>query len=79
MRAALAMGLIAVVVNRRLFTALFDPVPAKVQAAVRTMLLSIIMLNATLVFFVREDGTLAIVVALLLIPATLLGRVLAIT
>jgi len=79
MRAALAMGLIALVVNRRLFTALFDPVPANVQRAVRTMLLSIIMLNATLVFFVREDGTLAIVVALLLIPATLLGRVLAIT
>jgi 4-hydroxybenzoate polyprenyltransferase len=79
MRAALAMGLIALVVNRRLFTALFDPVPAKVQGAVRTMLLSIIMLDATLVFFAREDGTYAIVVALLLIPATLLGRVLAIT
>jgi 4-hydroxybenzoate polyprenyltransferase len=79
MRAALAMGLIALVVNRRLFTALFDPVPAKVQGAVRTMLLTIIMLDATLVFFAREDGTLAIAVALLLIPATLLGRVLAIT
>jgi 4-hydroxybenzoate polyprenyltransferase len=79
MRAALAMGLIALVVNRRLFTALFDPVPAKVQGAIRTMLLSIIMLDATLVFFAREDSTYAIVVALLLIPATLLGRVLAIT
>jgi 4-hydroxybenzoate polyprenyltransferase len=79
MRSALAMGLIALVVNRRLFTALFDPVPAKVQGAIRTMLLSIIMLDATLVFFAREDSTYAIVVALLLIPATLLGRVLAIT
>jgi 4-hydroxybenzoate polyprenyltransferase len=79
MRAALAIGLIALVVNRRLFTALFDPVPAKVQGAIRTMLLSIIMLDATLVFFAREDSTYAIVVALLLIPATLLGRVLAIT
>jgi hypothetical protein len=79
MRSALAIGLIALVVNRRLFTALFDPVPAKVQGAIRTMLLSIIMLDATLVFFAREDSTYAIVVALLLIPATLLGRVLAIT
>lgn len=78
-RAVLAMGLIALVVNRRLFTALVDPVPAKVQSAVRTMLLSIIMLDATLVFFAKEDATYAIAVALLLIPATLLGRLLAIT
>jgi len=68
-----------VVINRRLITALFDPVPAKVQAAVRTMLLSLIMLDASLVFFVQEDQRYAIAVALLLIPATLLSRLLAIT
>jgi 4-hydroxybenzoate polyprenyltransferase len=78
-RSILALGLIAVVINRRLITALFDPVPAKVQAAVRTMLLSLIMLDASLVFFVQEDQRYAIAVALLLIPATLLGRLLAIT
>ena len=78
-RAVLALGLIAVVINRRLITALFDPVPAKVQAAVRTMLLSLIMLDASLVFFVQEDQRYAIALALLLIPATLLGRLLAIT
>src|SRR5262249_27544874 len=48
-QAALAIGVIAVIINRRLFTALFDPSPAKVQAAVRTMLLSVIMLDASLV------------------------------
>ncbi len=78
-RAALVLGLIAVVVNRRLITALFDPIPAKVQAAVRTMLLSLIMLDASLVFFIQEDQRYAIAVALLLIPAILLGRLLAIT
>src|SRR5262245_53767899 len=55
-RALLALGLIAVVINRRLITALFDPVPAKVQGAVRSMLLSIIMFDATLVFFMQEDS-----------------------
>jgi UbiA prenyltransferase family protein len=78
-QAALALGMIALIINRRLFTALFDPAPAKVQAAVRTMLLSLIMLDASLVFFIQENQTYAIGVALLLIPATLLGRFLAIT
>lgn len=79
MRAALALGLIALVINRRFVAAIFDPVAGKVQGAIRTMLLSLIMLDATLVFFAQEDGSYAIAVALLLIPATLLGRFLAIT
>jgi hypothetical protein len=78
-QAALAIGMIALIINRRLFTALFDPVPAKVQSAVRTMLLSLIMLDASLVFFVQEEQMYAIAVALLLVPATLTGRFLAIT
>ncbi len=78
-QAALALGMIALIINRRLFTALFDPVPGKVQPAVRTMLLSLIMLDASLVFYVQENQAYAIFVALLLIPATLLGRFLAIT
>ncbi len=76
---ALALGMIALIINRRLFTALFDPIPGKVQAAVRTMLLSVIMLDASLVFYAQENQEYAILVALLLIPATLLGRFLAIT
>jgi 4-hydroxybenzoate polyprenyltransferase len=79
MRAALALGLIALVINRRLFAALFDPVPAKVQGAIRTMLLWLIMLDAILVFFVQENRWYWIAVALLMIPATLLARFLAIT
>ena len=78
-RAALALGLVGLLINRRLLAALLDPAPAKVQAAIRTMLLSLIMLDATLVFFVRENSAYALSVALLLIPATLLSRFLAVT
>ncbi len=76
---ALALGFIGVIINRRLIVAIADPVPGKVQAAIRTMLLSLVMLDASLVFFVQPDRNDAILVALLLIPATLLGRLLAIT
>jgi 4-hydroxybenzoate polyprenyltransferase len=76
---ALALGFIGVIINRRLIVAIADPVAGKVQASIRTMLLSLIMLDASLVFFVQPDRNYAIFVALLLIPATLLGRLLAIT
>jgi 4-hydroxybenzoate polyprenyltransferase len=79
MRAAVALGLIGLVINRRLFAALFDPSPTKVQGAIRTMLLWLIMLDAILVFFVQENRWYWIAIALLMIPATLLSRFLAIT
>jgi 4-hydroxybenzoate polyprenyltransferase len=77
--AALALGCIGVVLNRRLIAAVAVPVPEKVQASVRTMLLSIIMLDASLIFFAQGDRTYAFGVALLLIPAMILGKWLAIT
>ena len=76
---ALALAFIGIIINRRLLAAVLDPVPAKVQASIKTMLLSLIMLDASLVFFVQEDRLYAIAVALLLIPATFLSRILAIT
>jgi len=76
---ALALACIGAVFNRRLLVALRDPAPGNVQAAIRTLLLSLIMLDGSLVFFVQEDRSLAIVVVLLLVPATILGRFLAIT
>lgn len=77
--AALALGCIGMIINRRLVVALSEPVPAKVQAAVKTMLLSLIMLDATLVFFVQEDRTYAFAIVALLIPAQILARFLAVT
>jgi 4-hydroxybenzoate polyprenyltransferase len=76
---ALALGVIGIIINRRLLAAVLDPVPSKVQASIRTMLLSLIMLDASLVFFAQEDRLYAIGIALLLIPATFLSRMLAIT
>jgi 4-hydroxybenzoate polyprenyltransferase len=77
--AALALGIIGVIINRRLLAALSDPIPAKVQMGVRTMLMSLVMLDATLVFFVQEDRTYAFAVVALLIPAQILARFLAVT
>jgi 4-hydroxybenzoate polyprenyltransferase len=76
---ALALGFIGIIINRRLLAAVFDPSPAKVQMSIKTMLLSLIILDASLVCFVQEERMYAIAVALLLIPATFLSRMLAIT
>ena len=67
------------VINRRLIAAVAEPAPMKVQAAIRTMLLSIIMLDASLVLFIQADRNYALGIALLLVPAMILGKKLAIT
>jgi 4-hydroxybenzoate polyprenyltransferase len=77
--AVLALGCIGVIINRRLIVATADPIPAKVQASIRTMLLSLIMLDASLIFFVQLDRNYSLIVAMLLLPAMLLGKRLAIT
>ncbi|MBS0266981.1 MAG: UbiA family prenyltransferase [Planctomycetes bacterium] len=77
--AAVLLGCIGMVINRRLVVAVADPVPAKVQASIRTMLLSLIMLDAALILFVQADRTYAFGVAMLLLPAMILGKKLAIT
>jgi 4-hydroxybenzoate polyprenyltransferase len=76
---ALALGVIGLIINRRLIVAVADPIPGKVQAAIRTMLLSLIMLDASLVFFFQPDRNYSIWVAFLLLPAVFLGKRLAIT
>jgi hypothetical protein len=76
---ALALGFIGLIINRRLIVAVADPSPGKVQAAIRTMLLSLIMLDASLVFFFQPDRNYSLWVAFLLIPAVFLGKRLAIT
>ena len=64
---------IAALIGHRMIRAILQPQPAFVQAAVKTCILSIILLDANIVLAVR--GLLpAIVVLLLLLPAILLGR-----
>ncbi|MEX0715054.1 MAG: UbiA family prenyltransferase [Planctomycetaceae bacterium] len=76
-RQAVLLGVIALSIDLRLFAAIGNPSPAHVQAAVRTMLLSLVMLDAALVWFAvkNEDAPLyALATATLVIPALIVGR-----
>jgi 4-hydroxybenzoate polyprenyltransferase len=77
--AALLLGAIGVVLNRRLMKAIADPAPGKVQLAVRTLLMSLVMLDASIVFFINDDRTFAFAIALLILPAQMFARFLAVT
>ncbi len=70
----ITLGVIVLVLNRRLVIALLDPVPKKVQPAVKTLLLSLIVLDATLIFYHTNNPAFAVGTAALLFPALLLGR-----
>jgi 4-hydroxybenzoate polyprenyltransferase len=70
----MALAMIALIMNRRLWAAIFDPVPGKVQPAVKTLLLSIIVLDAMLVFYHTSSPGYACMTAALIFPAMVLGR-----
>jgi 4-hydroxybenzoate polyprenyltransferase len=70
----MALAVIALILNRRLWAAIIDPVPGKVQPAVKTLLLSIIVLDAMLVFFHTNSPGYACMTAVLILPALVLGR-----
>ncbi len=68
------LGFVVLILNRRLLFALREPVPKRIQHAVKTMLLSYIVLNATIILYQTESILLAILTVSLLIPATFLSR-----
>jgi len=72
--AMFVLAVISVTIVRRLLRAISQPEPARVQTAIKMMLLSLIMLDATLVLFATGTPALAIAVALLMVPAFLLAR-----
>jgi 4-hydroxybenzoate polyprenyltransferase len=72
--AMFVLAVISVTIIRRLLRAISQPEPARVQTAIKTMLLSLVMLDATLVLFATGTPALAIAVALLMVPAFLLSR-----
>jgi len=72
--ALFVLAVIAITIMRRLLRAISRPEPALVQTAIKTMLLSLITLDATLVLFATGTPALAISVALLMVPAFLLSR-----
>ena len=72
--AILLLFVVLVSILRRALSAIFHPNPARVQAAVKTMLLSLVLLDATIVFFKTGSGPYALATASLVIPAMYLGR-----
>lgn len=77
---ALAMlAVVAFTLNRRTVTAMVEPSPANVQVTVKLLLLSYVMLDATIVFWkMAEEGSFgtghALLTAALILPALLLSR-----
>jgi 4-hydroxybenzoate polyprenyltransferase len=75
---------IAFTLNRRSVAAIIDPSPATVQTTIKLMLLSYVMLDATLVFWkMSESGPYgtghALVTSALVIPALLLSKIIPMT
>lgn len=77
--AALFLGVITAIIDRRLLAALWNPSPRNVQVSIKTMLLSLVMLDASVIAFVQPDITYAMIVVGLLAPALVLARFLAVT
>jgi hypothetical protein len=77
--AIIALGVIGITINRRLAAAIIDPSPKYVQTAVKTMLLSHVMLDAAVVLHVTSSPFHTFTVIGLLVPALLLGRWMSIT
>lgn len=78
------LAVIAFTLNRRVIAAIIEPSPEKVQLTVKVMLLSYVMLDATLVFWkMSESGQLgsahALATAALVVPAILLSRLIPMT
>ncbi len=69
-----ALALVTAWIDTRLISAVREPTPRNVQAAVKQLLLAIVLLDATMVECRTGDPVLAMAVAALLIPAATLGR-----
>ncbi len=74
-----AVGVVMLTIDRRLVQAILNPVPQNVQIAVKTMLVSYVMLNAIMVFVWTANPQYAIVTAALLLPTIILSRWMSVT
>ncbi|MDB5386582.1 MAG: prenyltransferase [Planctomycetaceae bacterium] len=77
--AAVALGAIIYIIDRRVVASILNPTPARVQATVKTMLMSLVSLNAIIVFHVTGSVPLTIGIAAMLLPAMFLGKFMTIT
>ena len=76
---ALAPAVVALIIDRRLLFAVLTPDAEHVQRAVKTMLLSLVILDGTLVYCKTGDPWIAGSVVALLAPALLLSHWLYVT
>ena len=74
LKALLILAVIVLTINRRLTKALRNPQSRPVQDAIKMMLYSLVMLDATLVLFSTGNIAYAAFTAGLVIPAMILGR-----
>ncbi len=65
--------------DRRLAVAITQPTPAVVQVAIKVLLLSLVVLDATLVYAFNGNTEMAMATVALLIPAVGLSRLIAMT
>ena len=77
--AAIALGAIAYIIDRRVLASVMDPTPGRVQSTVKTMLMSLVSLNAIVIFHMTGSIPLTLGIAAMLIPALYLGRFMTIT
>lgn len=75
----LLLGMIAANVGVRAFSAIREPTPQRVQPMIKLMLLSYVMLCATLVYWHTGNGQLALATACLVIPAVVMGKLIPMT
>lgn len=77
-----ALGILAMILftlDRRLAVAIMQPTPAVVQVAIKVLLLSLVVLDATLVFAFNGNVEMAMATVAMLIPAIGLSRLIAMT
>ncbi len=77
-----ALGILAMILftlDRRLAVAITQPTPSAVQLAIKVLLLSLVMLDATLIYAFNGNVELAITTVALLIPAIGLSRMISMT
>jgi hypothetical protein len=75
----MALTAVIAIIDGRVFGCLVIPSPGRVQATVKTLLMSLVTLNAIIIFHATGTPTLAIGVMALLLPAMYLGRWMTIT
>lgn len=77
--AAVGVGVIAVIVLRKILPAISSPGPAQVQSAMRSLLMAILLLDAMLILGTNGCWGYTVAALCLMIPARLIGRQLYVT